>query len=160
MAPKHAIDWLPPVQTSNFLITTETVDVPGLKQTLLGYEENVLVQTSRSGAMVPDVYLDHDSSDMTTYAFFKHQGRKNQLLTRSFLDDVYGLLDAAIGGVGKAVLPLHLIADNSKLEIIGGFKPLLIAVYLYHFEQPFYTKLQERVTESLATNLRKILRQR
>jgi DNA-binding transcriptional LysR family regulator len=143
----------------DFLITTEAVDVPRIKQTLLGYEENVLVQ-ARSEEAVPDVYLDHDSNDMTTYAFFKYQSRKNQMLTRSFLDDVYGLLDAAVAGMGKAVLPLHLVSDHPNLKIVGGLKPLMMAVHLYHFDQPFYTKLHELLIESLTTNLRKQLRQK
>ena len=127
----------------DFLVSTAKIHAPGLDEEFLGYEENILVQTTKKIA-IPDVYLDHDQDDQTTFEFLKHQGQKNTTIARSFLDDIYGLLDAVVAGIGKAVMPLHIVSQTKGLEIVGNFKPLLVPVYFYQFKQPYYTQLHQK----------------
>ena len=53
--------------------------------------------------------LDHDSRDATTNSYFKLKPELAKNEKRRSLDDVYGLIDGMKLGMGRAVLPLHLI---------------------------------------------------
>ena len=70
----------------DFVISTEPIEMAGTVATALGYEENVLVKSALHDD-VPEVYLDHDASDLTTYQFFKHQGQKQR--HQKFLKGIY-----------------------------------------------------------------------
>lgn len=126
----------------DFVISTAKIQAPGLVEEFLGYEEYVLVRTIKNLSL-PNVYLDHDQDDQTTFEFLKHQGQKDIAIARSFLDDIYGLIDAVIEGIGQAVIPLHIVSQAKGIEVVDHFKPMLVPVYLYHFRQPYYTQLHQ-----------------
>ena len=132
----------------DFVISTAKIHAPGLEEEFLGYEENVLIRTTRK-IPLPDVYLDHDQDDRTTFDFLKHQGQKSTTIARSFLDDIYGLLDAVAEGIGQAVMPVHIVSQAKGVEIVDHFKPLLVPVYLYQFRQPYYTRLHQLAFKKL-----------
>ena len=120
----------------------------------LGVERNVLV--SRRGQKVPDIYLDHDEEDMTTIRYLK-QAKMSLKIMRRYFDDVYGILDAATLGVGKAVVPLHLIDDTGSLSIHNKDQQLLVPVVLHYYRQDFYSKLHDLVVSALVQNCKKFL---
>jgi DNA-binding transcriptional LysR family regulator len=136
----------------DFVISTAKIHAPGLDEVFLGYEENVLIRTAKKISL-PDVYLDHDQDDQTTFDFLKHQGQKNTTIARSFLDDIYGLLDAVVEGIGQAVMPLHIVSQTKGIEIVGHFKSLLVPVYLYQYRQPYYTQLHQLAFKTLKQNV-------
>jgi len=134
---------LPRLLTSgeaDMLVTCGQIELPGVTEEILGHEENVLIE-SREHATPQDIYLDHDPQDQTTYNFLKLNGERPSVLKRSFMDDVYGILDGVREGYGRAVAPLHLIDGRKDLKMIRGFKPLKLPVRLYYISQPYYTKL-------------------
>jgi DNA-binding transcriptional LysR family regulator len=143
----------------DFLISTAKLQSAGLDEEFLGYEENVLAQSEKKNS-VSDVFLDHDMNDLTTLDFLKLQGQKNTLIARSFLDDIYGLLDGVSLGLGKAVLPLHLVSQTKGIEVVEGVKAFLVPVYLYQFKQPYYTQLHQLAHKKLNTELSAQLRSR
>jgi DNA-binding transcriptional LysR family regulator len=106
----------------------------------LGEEENVLVA---SRDLEPrEAYLDHDPHDPTTAKFLRLQSDATPTFRRSYLDEIYALIDGAATGLGKAVVPRHLAALDDRLRIVPGHKPMRSPVILHHFRQPFYTALQ------------------
>jgi DNA-binding transcriptional LysR family regulator len=141
----------------DFVLSTAPFQASGVEEELLGYEENVLVQSTRKNA-IRDVYLDHDAEDPTTFEFLKLQATKHGTIARSFLEDIYGLIDAVTEGLGKAVVPVHMIADAKGVEVVAGLKPLLVPVYLYHFRQPYYTQLHQLAHTKLRADLSAKLR--
>ena len=76
-----------------------------------------------------------------------------------YLDDVYGLIDGVKNGYGKAILPRHLIENESSLEILEPQKILKIKVYLQFFIQPYYRNSHSIITEEIESYFRKKLRQ-
>jgi DNA-binding transcriptional LysR family regulator len=132
----------------DFLITTSELERSSVLSQKLGNETNVLIQ--KKGYKGPDVFLDHDEEDTTTV---KYLGKKAGKFPRHFLDDIYGIIDGVQLGLGRAVVPRHLIRDKKDIEIVNPTKTLLIPVFLHCYEQPFYSKLHEAVVQAL-TNAR------
>jgi DNA-binding transcriptional LysR family regulator len=135
------------------------MDRNGVDSELLGYEELVMIE-AKGGKSKSTTYLDHDSDDDTTHRFLLAQGGKPTKLVRSFLDDIYGVIDGAAMGFGRAIVPKHLILGDKRLQVVTGQKPLLVPVYLHGYSQPFRSRLQVAVLDSLTSALRRNLRQR
>lgn len=113
----------------------------------LGEEKSVLVQAAHGDVI--DQYLDHDLQDSTTESFFKQQKKGPRHWRRSYFDEIYGIIDAVRLGIGKAVLPLHLIGDDKSLMVVKGYEAVGVPIYLIFHAQPFYTKMHEKVVEVL-----------
>jgi len=140
---------------ADVIISSEELQSDDYETVLLGHEINVLVESkSYEGS---DVFLDHDDRDETTLAYLKLRAGdrastppkfakpKPAKPRRHFLDDVYGLLDGVELGLGRAVLPRHLIntyfQNASAFRIIDPQVTLTSPVNLYHYRQPFYSRL-------------------
>jgi DNA-binding transcriptional LysR family regulator len=139
----------------DFMVLDQKLDKEGLKAIELGFEENVLVQAK--GLDVPEVYLDHDEQDEVTRRYLKLAGKSLKSFQRRYLDDVYGLLDGARLGVGRAVLPRHLIQEIKDLRIMNAGTVLRIPIVLHMHDQPYYPKLHQAVMKALSKNCAKIL---
>lgn len=133
----------------DFMILDHSFDKNGVVAETLGVEKSVLVQ--KKDYQGPDVFLDHDEEDTTTLNFFK--GKNRSQLQRHYLDDVYGVMDGVRMGWGRAVLPFHLIQDDSSLEIVDSKRTLQNPVILHFYEQPFYTKLHQEVRLHLKSEI-------
>jgi len=118
----------------------------GIVSLLLGHEQNVLVE--RKGYRGPEVYIDHDEKDEMTAKYFR-QYKKKWSGQRHFLDDIHGLVEGVRNGVGRAILPRHLIDSDSAFKIIDPERVLQIPVYLHFYEQPYYSKLHEAALDAL-----------
>jgi DNA-binding transcriptional LysR family regulator len=141
---------------AHYIIMDQEVDRNGLGSTKIGEEQNVLVQ-SNSHSDVPEVYLDHDPDDQTTYSFLKLQGQKNPKFRRAFFDEIYSVIDGVAEGVGKAVVPKHLAVADSRLKIASGKKSLKVPWYLVYCEQPVETNLHKAVLQAFKIGVPKIL---
>lgn len=129
---------------------------PDVEHVTLGHEELVLVH--RKGAR-EDLYLDHDPDDLTTREYLADNGVKTNYVRRSYFDDVYGVLDAAAEGFGRAVVPRHLLvgAYAEKLSLVPGMKPKRTPVVMHHFRQPSYTRAHEAVRTALLEGVPRML---
>ncbi|MFO0679300.1 MAG: LysR family transcriptional regulator [Polyangiaceae bacterium] len=140
----------------DFALLDRVLDDPTLESVALGHEELVLVESTKPNAR-KDVYLDHDADDDTTRAFLKRSGKKAAWIRRSFLDDIYGILDGAVLGLGRAVLPRHLVPSSASLRIVPGTKSLTVPVVLHFFRQPSYARAHEAVVDALVRGVRERL---
>jgi DNA-binding transcriptional LysR family regulator len=142
-----------------FMVLDHSLERHDLESIQLGFERNVLVQSVHhcSNNSSNNIYLDHDEEDQVTRNYLKLLGKKHSRVERRYLGDVYGLLDGVRQGIGKAVLPRHLIRDISDLSVLNPGVELTIPVMLHFYSQPYYTHLQQKVLESLRKNCPKIL---
>jgi len=115
----------------------------------LGEEKNILVE--KRGYKGPDVYLDHDENDQTTARYLRLQ-KINKNYERRYLDDVYGLIDGVKNGIGRAVIPEHLIKKERSVKIVGKKISLAFPVILHFFRQPYYTDLHKKILAQLLEN--------
>ncbi len=145
---------------ADFVVTSAEWKKEDLKGYKLGEEENVLVR-SKLNKERENIFLDHDPQDSTTEDFMRLNGQKSRSFKRCYVDDIYGILEGVSLGWGSAIVPKHLIDSNPKyqdsIKIAKGFTPLKTPIWLYHYEQPYYTRLEQMVIDSLCENVRKVL---
>lgn len=139
----------------DFLLTTQTPLRSDVVSTVVGAEENVLIE-SKHHKVLNQQYLDHDTDDMTTSEFLKYNG-KSVKVARSYLDEVYTIIDGVRMGIGRAVVSRHLVENDGDIRIVKGYKSLKTDIYLQYFQQPYYSKLHEEVIRVLSTNAKKYL---
>jgi DNA-binding transcriptional LysR family regulator len=139
----------------DFMLLDYEIQREDLVSARIGVERNILIQ--KKNYKGPEVYLDHDENDQTTQKYMSKF--KNKLkYERSYYDDSYGIIEAVKLGLGKAVIPYHLIQDEKKLSIIDKDAQLTNPVVLHYYRQDFYTKLQQAVIESLVTGCERLLK--
>ncbi len=114
----------------------------------LGYEENVLVESNKY--IFNGHYLDHDIKDVTTNSYFKINPSLNKNTRKRYFDDVYGLIDGVKLGLGRAVLPTHLIEKEKDLKILYGDKKLKVPLYLLYYKNTYQTKLELAVIKAIS----------
>jgi hypothetical protein len=74
------------------------------------------------------------------------------------MDDVYGLIDGVKNGLGKAVLPRHLIEGEKDLEVIHPKQVLKVSVYLHFCVQPYYRAVHESFIKAVQNHFARVLR--
>lgn len=141
----------------DYIFTNKPSESEELESIFLGIEDNVLVQSKKFSTT--DIYLDHDETDPTTKSYFSLNKIRFKSENMRYLNDVYGLLDGAKHGLGKAVLPLHLIEKETELEIINPQRRLSVPVYLKFYKQPFYRKIHSIFVDAVTAYFKKHLRQ-
>lgn len=135
----------------DFIVLDHVLSESALESRELGEEENVLVESKR-GTLRKHIYLDHDPEDNTTQRFLEAQGKKMlSPFERSYLDDIYGILDGAAMGWGRAVVPLHLLRGRSDLRLVPGYKSLRSPMVLHFYKQPYYSELFHRTLKCLVS---------
>lgn len=133
----------------DFSVSLSECERMGIENVRIGVERNVLIESSRYDGR-EDCYVDHEPRDNFTERFFLIQtGATVPKMLRAYFDDIYGLLDAVSEGVGRAVVPLHLIRPEHQVRLVPGFKPYEVPVFLHHHTQPYYTKLHRAVIDTL-----------
>jgi DNA-binding transcriptional LysR family regulator len=130
----------------DFMVLDHELKRDGLITKTIGFEKNVLIQ--KRGFASPDIYLDHDEDDLTTLNYLKAKPRAQ--VHRRYLDDIYGVIDGIKNGLGKAVVPLHLVHRLKDIEILNPEKSIKSPIVLHYFEQSFYSILHQEVVKALS----------
>jgi len=150
------------------LLTTREVDIvlasralgqKAVRATRLGTERNVLAEP-RSGK-VAQAYLDHDEFDDTTETFLRLQ-RPGALpsLRRHFVDDIEGVIKATAAGLGRSVVPRHLLAAIPELHEVPGLVPHEVPVYVCWHEEPEPSRLMRAGIDVLTAKAKDFLASR
>lgn len=139
----------------DYMILDDRLDRQELERIQLGKEKNFL--TKGKNLSVGEIYLDHDEKDETTFQYFKLAKTKLKSIERHYLDDIYGLIEGVKCGLGKAVLPYHILKNEKSIEIINEDIFLEIPVYLYFFSRPYYSKLHEVLIKDLKVGFQRRL---
>jgi DNA-binding transcriptional LysR family regulator len=134
---------------SDYIITDQAADREGIECLKLGIERNILIEPQ--SLSVPNFFLDHDEKDEISRQYLKMVGKDSSKLRRHFLDDIYGIIDGVQSGLGKAVVPLHLISGKKGIVIKNPRKALETDVFVLFHKQPFYTQLHRAVIDSLVS---------
>lgn len=132
----------------DLIITCGAIERMNFEGHYLGDEINTLVEAKKASAR-SNTYLDQDANDQTTFNFLKHQGIKKPKMDRCFMNNIHGIISGVEAGLGKAVLPQHLIKQHKTIRPVPGQKTMTTPVYLYTLKQPFYSKLHKEVIAEL-----------
>lgn len=136
---------------ADFIIADYHLNKNGVREHILGQEEYVIIESAKY-ASPSDLYLDHGPDDYATESFFKSQPGTQKSYRRSFMGDVYGILNGVELGLGRAVMSKHLLKGNSRVRMIKGYKRYFRDVTLNYFEQPYYSRLQTEIIKQLNSN--------
>jgi len=120
----------------------------GIAEDIIGHEEFVVIESTKHETPA-DLYLDHGPEDNATEAYFRDQAKAPKFYRRSFMGDVYGIIDGVEAGLGRAVMSRHLIVNNHKVKQIKGYSAYKRAVTLHYFEQPYYSRLAKAILEEI-----------
>jgi DNA-binding transcriptional LysR family regulator len=137
----------------DFVISNKVPQSQAIESAFLGFEVNVLVQAKNTE--FNGHYLDHDSQDVTTSSYFQLRPELDTNVRKRYLDDVYGLIEGAKLGLGRAVLPLHLIESEKQLDILYPKTKLKVPMYLLYYQSAFQTDLEKSVISALTSYFRK-----
>ncbi len=124
----------------------ERMDIENIR---LGIERNVLIESSTHNGR-GDCYIDHDPDDSFTERFFLAQtGATAPKMLRAYFDDIYGLIDAVAEGIGRAVVPLHLIQSEQRVRPVRGFRPHDVPVFLHYRRTSCTSRMHAAVVQAL-----------
>jgi DNA-binding transcriptional LysR family regulator len=140
----------------DFIVTDEPIHRAGIESVQLGHEVYVMCE----GAKFPGTaerYLDHDPDDTTTNRYLASQARPVPDYERSFMDEIYAIIDGVAHGLGKAVLSRHLIARDSRIRVLPRYRTMSVTVLLHYHKQPFYTALQRAAIDALVKRCPELL---
>lgn len=140
----------------DIIITCGKIHKHQYEEIHLGDEVNVLVE-SKKFKDIPDIYLDHHPEDRTTIEYLKIHDDKVQNLKRSYYDNINGILAAADAGLGRAVIPLHMLNDYKSLQVVRGERKLKVPIYLCFLKQPFYSKLHTAALHVIKKDVPRLL---
>lgn len=140
----------------DFIVMDYRLEKANLQTAVIGQEKYVAIESKKASDR-NDIFLDNDSDDRATEVFFKTQGGKAHKYRRSYFDDCYGIIDGVALGLGRAVMPAHLISNNTDIKIIKGHKSYSVDVVLHYYQQPFYSKLHQAVIKALSADSSGIL---
>lgn len=139
----------------DYMILDQRIEKEELERVLLGTEVNVLVEANKYSG--EDVYLDHDENDEITIRYLKKNKQSSKNIKRHFLDDIYGVIEATRLGLGRSVIPKHLVKGKSDLKVIDAEMTLEIPFYLYFYNQPYYSKTHHSVVAALEDGCKRFL---
>lgn len=131
-----------------FMILDDRIQKDEFERVPIGHENNVLIESKDYSGN--DVYLDHDENDLTTINYLKKFKHSTKNLKRNYLDDIHGLISGVKNGLGRAVVPIHLVKNEKNVVIVNPKDILEIPVYLYYFKQPYYSQLHKKVVAELS----------
>jgi DNA-binding transcriptional LysR family regulator len=141
---------------ADFVLLDHVLERDGVEHEKLGDEELVLVESTQHDER-REVYLDHDPDDETTIRFLRRSRSHMGRIQRSFLDNIYGLIDGTVLGMGRAVLPRHLLSEDMPLRIVSGHKPIHVPVVLHYWKQPAYSRVHDAVVVALREGVARTL---
>jgi DNA-binding transcriptional LysR family regulator len=137
----------------DFIVVDEVLTDKRIQSELLGNETLVHIRNKTlQHQPEPQIFLDHDAQDMTTYRFFEAQNAQNFEFDRCFYDDVYGLLDGVIMGFGEAIISKHMVKPDDVIEIVPHHSEVKSPVILCYVKNRYLSLLQNKVIEHLQIN--------
>lgn len=133
---------------ADFIVLDYELNRKGIVQHVLGFEEYVVIESAKFES-APDLYLDHGPHDNATESFFAAQPHPPKSYRRSFMGDVYGILNGVELGLGRAVMSKHLLNRSANVKLVKGYKRYARPVTLNYFEQPYYSRLHNEIVREI-----------
>ncbi len=142
----------------DYCVSLSECERAGVENVRLGIERNVLIESTHHTGR-SNCYIDHEPHDNFTEKFFLSQtGSTLPRMERAYFDDIYGLIDAVAQGIGRAVVPIHLLEPAIQVRAVPGFRPFEVPIFLHYHRQPYYTRMQRLVIDTLAQGCDALLR--
>lgn len=138
---------------AEFVVLDHEIDRVGIETRKIGEETYSLIESSKHRDR-DTTYLDHDPEDPVTRVFLKRSSaaKSQNAIRRSYLGDIYSVLEGVALGMGRAVAPKHLAAGLDGVRAVKGTPLERLPVVLHYHAQPVYPRLQRATLEALMAN--------
>ena len=103
----------------DFIVLDYSLNRPNIEEHILGYEDYVVIESANHKSP-NNVYLDKNKEDRATEYFFTAQGKKDQKYKRLFMGDNYSIIKGVTEGLGRAVMPKHLLKKSIPIKILNN----------------------------------------
>jgi DNA-binding transcriptional LysR family regulator len=141
----------------DFIVLDSVLNIASIEQHILGFEEYRVIESSKFDTP-EDVYLDNSPEDPATEHYFSHLGLEVPNYRRLYMGETYGILAGVEQGLGRAVMPVHLITEDRGVRIVEGFSAYRRPIVLHFPKQKYYPQLHKSVIEELARECPKFLK--
>lgn len=133
------------------LILTDTEIYQSFINNDLIAEESFCMLMPEKETLRTKFFLGTDPSDPTLDDFMKIQPAKirKKPIEKTYMGDVYSIIDAIKLGLGSAVVPLHLVPKNMQNQIDHQYVALKKNIYLSYHKQPHYSQVQIQTQKAL-----------
>ncbi len=129
-----------------------------MKSYYLGEEEYVLVQ-SKNSSVESERFLNHDEEDSITFKYFSLQSERPKKIERSYLDEIYSVIDGVANGLGRSVVPKHLVENHPDIKMAANMKSLKMPVFLHYLEPAVWPKLHLAALDCIKKEVGEFLKQ-
>lgn len=137
---------------ADFIVTHLPVERHGYESIVIGEEINVLVESEKDEA-ITDIYLDHNQADDFSETFLHAINADIRVIKRGFCHDIYGILEGVAFGMGRGVVPIHLVEPGRGIRVVPDYPRALKTPVMLQYPTPDYiTKAQRVVLESIKTH--------
>lgn len=145
---------------ADFIINQEPLARLGYESIEIGTEYNVLIESHKKDA-IKDIYLDHDIHDHFNEHYLMSQKQQiKEPIKRGFVSDIYGIIDGVRLGLGRGVVPLHMINKMTDIRIVEDYETLETPCLLHYPSSPYYSELHQKVISILKDGCRPYLNQK
>jgi DNA-binding transcriptional LysR family regulator len=135
----------------DFIILDYPIESPGIEKHLLGYEEYIVIE-SLEHSCPHDIFLDNSHDDTATEQFFNAQTGTIPTYKRRFMGETYGIIAGVEAGLGRSVMPIHLLTGRPHLKKVEGFEIYRREITLHYKKQSYYSELHKQIVLKLVSS--------
>ena len=135
----------------DFVILDYPMESASIEKHLLGYEEYIVIESSEY-TYPENIYLDNSPDDTATEQFFRTQEKTPAGYGRRFMGETYGIIAGVESGLGRSVMPIHLLTGRPHLKKVEGFNPYKREITLHYKKQSYYSELYKQIIKQLTDN--------
>lgn len=132
---------------ADFIVTDYAPQMANCEEFQIGEEEYVIIE-SKDLKPAGNIFLDHTSQDNATESYFRFMDMKLDY-KRSFMGDVYSIIDGVALGLGRAVMSKHLVEKDGRFKIKRQKKRYVRPIVLSFVRQNYYGPLHGEVVKKL-----------
>ena len=136
----------------DFAVLDESFDHPSLEQVILTQEDYCVLQSTKYPSSV-DYWIDLASWDRFTQTYLREHHLTMENSKRLYMGDIYCVIEGVRQGMGRALLPLHLVKNDPLLKPDPGYPPYSRPVILHYRKQEEYSQLHNLVVEALISSV-------
>lgn len=141
----------------DFVLTYDSIHCCEIETCVIGHEKNILIESAEENCC-PDTYLEHNVDDHFTRRFFSQFNHEPiEGFRRCFYHDIYGVLEGISLGLGRGVVPEHIIKERHRVKPVEGFGTYNLPIQLQHTKRAYYTKLHYATKQALIDNSKNYL---
>ena len=140
----------------DFIILDYPMESASVEKHLLGYEEYIVIESSEY-TCPENIYLDNSLNDTATEQFFNAQDGPAPKYERRFMGETYGIIAGVEAGLGRSVMPVHLLTERPHLKKVEGFHLYKREITLHYKKQSYYSELYKQVKKQLTDKCKNYL---